>query len=94
MKKFFSTQNIIPLGKFKINLSKYVNRIKESDETLIITQNGEAAAVVISPQEYDRLLYKSQFVESVKRGLKDAEEDRVISTEALLQKLKERRSGK
>jgi len=94
MKKFFSTQNIIPLGKFKTNLSKYVNRIKESDETLIITQNGEAAAVVISPQEYDRLVYKSQFVESVKRGLKDAEEDRVISTEALLQKLKERRSGK
>ena len=86
------SNDIIPVGEFKINLSKCLKNIQNTGHPLIITQNGRPAGVLISPSEYDELVHNKLFLNSVNRGLSDIESGNVYSTKALKKELKERRS--
>ena len=46
-------------------------------------------AVVLTPEEYDRLAYERTFVEAVGMGLKDAEEGKVVTHEEAIRRLTE-----
>jgi PHD/YefM family antitoxin component YafN of YafNO toxin-antitoxin module len=54
---------------------------------LVITNNGRAAGVLVSPSEYDRLTYTNRFLSSVREGISDVEEGRTYSTVDLLGEL-------
>jgi len=54
---------------------------------LVITNNGRAAGVLVSPSEYDRLTYTNRFLSSVREGISDVEEGRTYSTVDLLTEL-------
>lgn len=49
------SQDIIPLGDFKLHLSQYLHQLRDTGRPLIITQNGRPAAVLLTPEEFDRL---------------------------------------
>jgi antitoxin YefM len=61
---------------------------------LIITQNGKPAGVLLSPGDYDELVYKKAFLDSVGRGIADTESGNVYSTKELKTALIERRTGR
>ncbi len=84
--------DIIPIGEFKISLSKWLKNVQNTGHPLVITQNGRPAGVLISPSEYDDLVHKKLFLDSVNRGLSDIESGNVYSTKELKQELKERRA--
>ncbi len=86
------SNDIIPIGDFKINISKYFRNVQNSGHPLIITQNGRPAGVLISPAEYDELVHKRSFLESVNRGLSDIESGAVYSAGELKEELKNRRA--
>lgn len=48
-----------------------------------MTQNGKAAAVMLSPEDFDRLTTQARFVAAVQDGLSDLAAGRVVSDEAL-----------
>jgi antitoxin YefM len=73
--------DIIPLGEFKIGLSACLKKVQATGHPLIITQNGRPASVLLSPVEYDNLVYRKKFIESVEQGLAAAESGKVYSTE-------------
>jgi predicted transcriptional regulator len=50
---------------------------------MVITQGGKAAAVLISPEEYDRLNYEAHVVAAIEQGLADADAGRVVDDEDL-----------
>ncbi|MCX5824179.1 MAG: type II toxin-antitoxin system prevent-host-death family antitoxin [Deltaproteobacteria bacterium] len=58
---------------------------------MIITQNGKPAGVLLSPGDYDELVYKKVFLDSVSRGISDAESGNVYRTKELKAALSERR---
>ena len=95
MKKINVSNDIIPLGKFKTSLSKYLKDVQSKGQHLIITQNGKPAGVLLSPSEYDELVHEKLFIESVSRGLSDADSGKIFSTNQLKKELIRRRtSGK
>jgi prevent-host-death family protein len=94
MKNLSIANNIIPLGEFKSGLSKYINKTKESGEPLVITQNGRAAAVVLSPHDYDNLVYGQRFAQSISRGIADADSGKMMNTKELKKQLEEHRQGR
>jgi len=94
MKKISVANDILPIGKFKKNLSNWFKSLGEAGRPLIITKNGKPAGVLLSPAEYDDLVYRRAFVDSVDRGLSDAEDGRVMSSQVLLEELDQRRGGK
>jgi len=91
MKQISVSNDIVPVGEFKTNISKWLKNIRDTGHPLIITQNGKPAGVLLSPAEYDELVYKKLFIESVNRGLADADAGRVHSTKEVREELKKRR---
>ena len=90
--KFISIKNdIVPIAEFKASISKWFKNIRNSGHPLIITQNGKPAGVLLSPDEYDELVYKTAFLESVSRGISDADNSRTYSSKELKNVLKSRR---
>ncbi len=85
------TNDIVPVGQFKAHLAKYLKEIREKNNSLIITQNGKAAGVLVSPAEFDKLRETKLFIESISKGLSDSEQGKVYSTSQMRDKLKKMR---
>ncbi len=47
---------IIPISDLQTQAKKYVDQVKETDQPVVITQRGRAAAVLISVDTYDGLV--------------------------------------
>src|SRR6266705_1391250 len=78
MKPLHVSNGIVPLGEFKAKASAIIRDLKKSTSPLVITQNGRPAAVVLAPEEYDRLQEDQKYLEAVALGLADVEAGRVI----------------
>ncbi len=94
MKNISVSNDIIPVGQFKIGLAKYLKDIQIRKSSLVITQNGKPAGVLISPKEFDDLRETKLFIESISRGLKDIENGDLYSTSQLKNELKKNRTSK
>jgi antitoxin YefM len=91
--KTISVQNdIIPIAEFKASISKWFRDLRNTGHPLIITQNGKPAGVLLSPNDYDELVYRKSFLDSVGRGLSDAESGRTYHTEGIRAAFAARRS--
>jgi prevent-host-death family protein len=88
MKDVQVSEGIVPLGEFKAQAATFLKRLADSDEPMVITQNGRPAGVLLSPKEFDRLQERQRFLESIAAGLADAEAGRVVSTKALRERLR------
>jgi antitoxin YefM len=88
------SHDIIPVGKFKASLAKYLKEINSKRNSLIITQNGKPAGVLISPSEFDKLREMKLFLESISRGLTNSDQGEVYSTSQLKKELKKSRFSK
>jgi len=75
-------------------LSGYLNDVHTTGHPLVITQKGKPAGVLISPAEYDELIYKKLFIESVNSGLSDVKSGNVYSTMVLKEELNKRRAAR
>ena len=94
MKPLSISDDIVPLGEFKARAATLLDEIAQRRKTLVITRNGRSAAVVMSPDEYDRLIERERLMESVVRGLADAHAGRGISTEEARAELARRRAAR
>jgi len=93
MRTFRVSENIVPVSDFKAKAADWLRRLGESSEPVIITQNGKAAAVVLSPAAYDELTERFRFMESVERGLADVEAGRVTPHEEVVAEMRRRFGG-
>jgi len=94
MKNISISNDIIPVGQFKANLAKYLKEIQLHKNSLIITQNGKPAGVLISPKEFDKLRETKFFIDSISRGLSDSEQGNILTTSQLKNQLKKHRATK
>ncbi len=83
-------EDIVPVGELKAHLSERLRLLREGGRPLIVTQNGRAAAVLLSPEEFDRLTYQARFVEAVREGLEQAGAGKVVAHDALGKLLEQR----
>lgn len=94
MKSIRIASDIIPLGEFKSGISSCLKKVQTTGHPVIITQNGRPAGVLLSPEEYDNLVYSKQFIESVEKGLRAAESGEVYSTDEVKARLAEKRASR
>ena len=91
MKNISIANDIIPIGEFKTRIAKWFRNVRNTGQPLIITQKGKPAAILLSPSEYDALVYKKAFLDSVARGISDAESGNVYSSAEIRDELTRRR---
>jgi antitoxin YefM len=88
MKVLNVSNDIVPVAEFKSSISKWLKNIKRTGQPLVITQNGKPAGVLLSPEEYDDLVYTHRFLESVSRGLDDIENGQTFNTKDLKEEIR------
>ena len=86
---FQVSEDIMPIAELKARLSEVVRGL-ENRRPVVITLNGKPAAVVMSPQEFDRITYRARVVQAVERGLADIDAGRTISDEELGRRIDQR----
>jgi prevent-host-death family protein len=67
--------------EFQRNIKDYVGRLKEKKAPLVLTVNGRAELVVQDAGSYQELLDRLERAETmaaIHRGMKDAEEGRMV----------------
>ena len=92
MKSINIANDIVPVAQFKVQVSKYLKNIKSTGRPMVITQNGKPAGVLLSPDDYDELVYQKSLIESINRGLSDVKNKDVYTTEELREELQRRRA--
>jgi prevent-host-death family protein len=92
MKPISITNDIVPIAEFKAGISRWFKSLKSTGHPLIITQNGKPAGVLLSPSDYDELVYKKSFLDSIGRGIADAESGKVYRTAEVRTALRARRN--
>lgn len=83
MKPISIKNDIVPIAEFKTSLSKWFKSLQSTGHPVIITQNGKPAGVLLTPEDYDELVYRKSFLDSVGRGISDADSGRTFSTKEL-----------
>lgn len=83
MKPLQIADDIVPLAEFKAHASRLFRQLRDEQRPMVITQNGKPAAVLITPEEFDRIGERSRFVEAVREGLADSDASRLIDDEQL-----------
>lgn len=93
MKTISVANDIVPIAEFKTSISKWFKLLQNSGHPLIITQKGKPSGVLLSPSDYDELVYRKSFLDSVDRGLSDAENGRTYRTDEVIAALAARRTN-
>jgi prevent-host-death family protein len=77
--------------EFQRNIKDYVGRLKQNKTPLVLTVNGRAELVVQDAESYQLMLERLERAETfaaIRRGMKDAEEGRMISLDDAVAKLR------
>ena len=71
------SESIKPISYFKNNMATVIRQLNDDQGTMIITQNGEAKAVVIDIQQYEQMQETMAMLELIAQGQKDIAEGKV-----------------
>ena len=67
---------VLPLSEVKSKLSKLVDVVERRDESITITRNGKAVAIIVSKDEYEgwhettKLLRDPAFLTEIRDGIR------------------------
>jgi prevent-host-death family protein len=84
------SEDIVPVSDFKAQAAEWLKRVAETGQPIVITQNGKAAGVLLSPVQFDRLTERARFIEAIDAGLADSEAGRVQPHAAVVEHMKHR----
>ena len=85
------SENIKPISYLKANAAKLAAELKANGAPYLITQNGEAAMVVQSVQEYEQTQETLAMLKMLAQSEHDIDQGKLISVEDAFSKLRERR---
>lgn len=89
----FSTQ-IKPISYVKANAAELLERITKEREPIIITQNGEARAVLMDIHSYEEQLETLNLLKAYAASQPDAQTGEVYSVDEAVAELRRRRAGR
>ena len=81
------SQAIKPISYFKAHAAKVIRELNKQHGTMIITQNGEAKAVIQDIAEYERIQEALALLKMVAQGQSDYENGKTIPADQVLKEL-------
>jgi prevent-host-death family protein len=81
---------IISLSDFKADASQWLKRLQDVSETVVLTQNGRASAVVQSFESYQRQQQALLMLKLVAQGEADVRAGRLTTQDDAFARLRER----
>lgn len=84
---------IKPISYFKANAAEIVRTIAEQPEPYIITQNGEAKAVLVDYKSYEQQQETLALLKILALGRQQVREGRTVLAEEVFEELRQRWPG-
>jgi prevent-host-death family protein len=88
------SSNIRSISYLKANAAALLERIGSEREPLVITQNGEAKAVLQDVDSWEETQETLALLKLIALGRRDVEAGRIASTETVAKRLREKRNRK
>jgi len=85
------SRNTKPISYLKANAAKLAAELKANGAPYLITQNGEAAMVVKSVQEYEQTQQTMAMLKMLAQSEKNIEQGSIISADEAFSQLRKRR---
>ena len=73
------SEDFVPVSELKAKTADWLRRIAETDQPLVVTQNGRPAGVLLSPAAFDALTERAAFIAAIEEGVADADAGRTRS---------------
>jgi antitoxin YefM len=83
MRNIRTNEDVVPAKEFKAKLSSWLQHVAKNRRPLLITLNGKPAGVLLDPRDFDDSQERARLVETVQKGLEDAEAGRFVSEKEL-----------
>jgi len=80
-------EDIKPVTYMKTRPAELLRKVSKSRHPTIITQNGEAKAVLLDVESYEGLRDAAMLLQLAAQGEKDVEEGRVLPQEQALERM-------
>lgn len=93
MRRIKLTEDIRPLSEFRANAAAMLRRIRESRRSLVLTQRGRSAAVVLDVGEYENLLEELELLRDIHRAEQQIAAGEGIPHEEAREQLRRRLTG-
>jgi prevent-host-death family protein len=74
-------KDLIPLSDFSASYKKYITSLSDERNSIVLTQNGKAAAVLVSPGEYDLLTGKNEVLNLIASRLQEISNGEFVTDE-------------
>lgn len=80
-------EDIRPISYIKTNAADMLKKVNETHNPIIITQNGEAKAVLLDTETYQEMLNTMGILKLLSQSEKDIEDDKIFKNDAVFQEL-------
>jgi prevent-host-death family protein len=87
------SQDIKPISYLKAKTASVINDVNENQRTIIITQNGEAKAIVQDIKSYENLQNSLNLLKLIVQSENDIENNRTIEQEEMFDDLEQKLFG-
>jgi len=87
------SQDIKPISYLKAKTASVINDVNENQRTIIITQNGEAKAVVQDIKSYENLQNSLNLLKLIVQSENDIENGRTVEQEDMFNNLEQKLFG-
>lgn len=81
-------ETIKPISYIKTNAADMLKQVNETRNPIIITQNGEAKAILIDTESYQEMQNSLSILKLISQSEKEKEEGKLISHEEVFRNLK------
>jgi len=85
------SERIKPVSYVQSHVSEIVGSLSEAGEPLVITQNGEAKAVLLDYDSYERSRETLALLKILALGNKQIEEGKVVPVDQAISRIRKRR---
>ncbi len=87
------SQTIKPISYLKAKTADVVNSVNENRQAIIITQNGEAKAIIQDIKSYENLRNSLSLLKLIVQGEEDIRNNNVISQDEMFENLEKKLFG-
>jgi len=87
------SQTIKPISYLKSKTADIINSVNETRQSIIITQNGEAKAVIQDIKSYENLRNSLALLKLIVQSEEDIQNDKVILQDEMFENLEQKLFG-
>jgi len=88
------SSQIKPISYLKAHAAEIVRNLAERQESMVITQNGEAKVVIQAIESYEQTQQTMALLKVLALGMRQVEEGKILPAEKVVKRLRKRREAR